>query len=70
VRSIATNIDSSEKYMKPYISVNVKTNVGFKTNTILETRNFADAGAKIWNSLTADLRLQAQSTGTFGQTAL
>ena len=37
------------------------------TNTKLETRNFAIAGTKNWNSLPADLRLDAQSIGTFGQ---
>jgi len=38
-----------------------------ETRTTLGRRNFAVAGAKIWNNLPADLRLQSQSLLTFGQ---
>ena len=38
-----------------------------KNSTALGTRNFAVAGAKIWNSLPAELRLHLQSLQTFGQ---
>jgi len=37
------------------------------TNTRLGTRNFSVVGAKIWNSLPADLPLPVQSVRTFGQ---
>jgi len=37
------------------------------TRTTLNRRNFAVAGAKIWNNLPAGLRLQSQSLLTFGQ---
>ena len=36
------------------------------TRTTLGSRNFAVAGAKIWNSLPVDLRLLSQSLRTFG----
>ena len=37
-----------------------------RTRTTLGSRNFAVAGAKIWNSLPVDLRLLSQSLRTFG----
>ena len=37
------------------------------TRTTLGSKNFAVAGAKIWNSLPVDLRLLSQSLRTFGQ---
>ena len=36
------------------------------TMTTLGTRNFAVAGAKVWNSLPVDLRLLSRSLRTFG----